>query len=506
MKLRESEYMTFLFLYAVLLLISSGLVNAQEKISLTLEKAIDIMMNNSYQIKQLEMGIERSRLILKAERAGLKSKVYMNLETPNLNRTSDKKWNSTLQRNEIVRENSSKWQMDMAVKQPVILFGYPTNGNISINYMMYRYGQSEDGDSYTNYYNRLYLKFEQPLFQPNELKNDIEEAELDLEEEELDFIADQIEIIDDVSDEYYDLFRMAYQNIILNNYLNNLKEINECVSEIIKMDSARSIEKKQIELAMANTNDAIMGNQSELRSEKAKMIQSLRLDENTILDIDPLIKITLVSIDREQALEYGYSLRPSMRLLAIDKRKEEIDFQYVKASNAFKMDLEMTYGLEKQDVRYRSIWNNYDNSNSITLSAFLPIWDWGRRKARIEAGKVTLKKLDLDIEEKKKTIKTQIINAITNLNESQNRVLKMQESIKMAEEITGTFIEKYRKNEISLQDILQIVIRQKETEENFLNAYLDYRKSILALMISTYFNYENNISLLDELRSREGNK
>ena len=37
-----------------------------------------------------------------------------------------------------------------------------------------------------NYYNRYFVSYTQPLFQPNELKNDLEEAELDLESDEID--------------------------------------------------------------------------------------------------------------------------------------------------------------------------------------------------------------------------------------------------------------------------------------------------------------------------------
>ena len=478
-------------------------VYAQKRIDLTLEKAVEIMMDNSYRIRQLEMGIERRRLSLKAQRAGLKSRVYMNLTTPDLSRLSDYKWNSSLQRNEIVRENTSLWQMDLAIKQPVILLGYPTNGNISINYKVYRYGQREEGETFTNFYNRMYLRFEQPLFQPNELKNDIEEAELDLESEELNYIRDQVETIEDVSDDYYELFDLAYQKIVLDHYLTTLGAIDSIAAQFARLDSSRSIEKKQVELALANVQDAVMKNQSRFRIKKARMLQRLRLNENDILDIQPNIAITPISVDQEDAVKKGYSLRPSLRLLDIRKRYAEINFEYTKASNAFRMDLEMTYGLEKDDERYQALFNQYDNSNSVTLNAYIPIWDWGRRKTRIEAAKITLDQIDLSIEERRKYIRTAIINAINNLNEYQERALNMQKSVTIAGEISLQSIHQYRNNEISLQDILQIAARQKETEDNFREAYLDYRNAILYLKLRTYYDYEKKMSLLDALRARQ---
>ena len=151
---------------------------AQNHIQLSLETAVDLAMRNSYRIKQLEMGIERSRYWLKARQASLKSRVYMNLQAPQLSAESDFQWDSNLQKDIIVKQNTTRWQMDLAVRQPVIIMGYPTNGYLSLNNKTYKYTQ-RDGPDEINYYNRYYIKYEQPFFLPNELKNNIEDAELD---------------------------------------------------------------------------------------------------------------------------------------------------------------------------------------------------------------------------------------------------------------------------------------------------------------------------------------
>jgi outer membrane protein len=475
-------------------------LSAGEEIEFTLDAAVEIMMNNSYRIKRLKMGIEQTRLWLKAEQAGLKSKVYMNVITPNLNKTSDYKWNSNLQRNEIIRENTNLWQMDFAIRQPIILFGYPTNGNISLNYKIWRYNQIEDG-SYTNFYNRLYLKLEQPFFTPNDKKNDLEEAKLELEEDELDYIRDQVDIMRDVSNDYYELFELAYRNEIFSDHINNLKEVENAVTEICLLDPSRTLEKKQVELELSNAEEELLANQSELRLEKVSMKQRLRLNEDDILHVVTPIEITPLRVDKTQALEYGFSLHPILRLSDINKRKSEIRLDNVRGSNAFYVNLEVTYGLEKQDERFQSIWNRYDNTNSVTINAYIPLWDWGQRRARIEAQKISLEREDLRIEENQKEIRIEINNAIINLNEYQARASNMQDNIKIAEEIFHESIKQYKENKITFHDLLQNVLRQKDTELNFLDIYLEYKKSILALMVNTYFDYENNISLIDKLRS-----
>ena len=494
---------SFLSLLSMSLCVAPNLF-AGEEIEFTLESAVEIMMNNSYRIKRLRMGIEQTRLYLKAQQAGLRSRAYVNLITPNLNRTSDYKWNSTLQRNEIVRENTNRWQMDFAIRQPIILFGYPTNGNISLNYKIWRYNQI-DGDSYTNFYNRLYLRLEQPFFTPNDKKNDLEEAELNLEEDELDYLADQVDIIRDVSNDYYELFELAYRNKIFSNHISNLENIEKIVSGIVLQDPSRVLEKRQVELELTNAKEELMANQSELRLEKERMKQRLRMNEDDEINVAIPVVIIPFIVDREQALKYGFSLHPSLRMSAINRRKSEIRLDNVKGRNAFHVNLEVTYGLENQDDRFESIWDKYDNTNSITINAYVPIWDWGERRSRIEAQKISLEREDLRIEEIQKGIRTDINNAIINLNEYQARASNMQDSVKIAKDILNESIEQFKDNKILLHNLLQNVIRQKETELNFLDIYLEYRESILSLMVNTYYDYENNISLIDKLRAEVDN-
>ncbi len=488
-------------LIVTIFLISAPNLSAGEEIEFTLDSAVEIMMNNSYRIKSLEMGIEQRRLYLKAEQAGLKSKVYMNLVTPNLDNSSDYKWNSILQRNEIFRENTNRWQMDLAIRQPIILFGFPTNGNISLNYKIWRYNQI-DGDSYTSFYNRLYFRLEQPFFTPNDKKNDLEQAKLELEEEELDYIADQVDIIQDVSNDYYELFELAYKNKIFSNHINELEKIEKVVSGIVFQDPSRVLEKKQVELEISNAKEELMANQSELRLEKVRMKQRLRLSEDDELNIETPVVIAPFKVDQQQALEYGFSLRPSLRLSNIDRRKSEIRLDNVKGRDAFRVNLEVTYGLEKQDEKFKYLWDQYDNTNSITINAYVPIWDWGQRRARIEAQKISLKRQDLRIEEQQKAIRIAINNAIINLNEYQARASNMQNTVKIAADILQESLQQYKDNKILFHNLLQNVLRQKETGLNFLDIYLEYRKAFLSLMVNTYFDYENNISLIDKFRSK----
>ena len=468
---------------------------AQQPIYLTLDSAIELAMRGSYRIKQLELGIDRTQSFLRSRKASLKSKVTMKLQAPTIRSVSETKWNSTLQKDEIIRENTSRWQMDLAVSQPVILFGYPTNGYLSLNYQLYRYLQ-KDGEENLDYYNHYFVKFEQPLFQPNSLKNNLEDAELDLERSELEYLQDKIGLIDDIADDYYDLFRVVFRDKIFKNTVLNLETILEIVGDISKGDTTQNIEYIQVKVELANAREQMYQNMSSIRNESNRIKQRLQLGLQDSVYLDSRIRIVPINVDLDEAIEYGFSMSPRLRVLDINKRKNEIDLNNAKGWDAFRLNLEMTYGLEKKRDEIEYIWNDYDDSHSVSLSAYLPIWDWGRRDERVNAYKISVEKSKLYIDENKEQIRSNIIQAVQNLDDYQRRVLNLQSSRDMVQELTNKGINQYENNIISIQDLLQMINRQQDTELNFLDAYLGYRRSLIWLMIQTYYDYENDISIL----------
>jgi len=487
-------------LWALILFFSSPLYSdSQKSIQLTLESAVNIAMENSYRVRQLRLGIERTRAWLKVERAGLKSRVYMNLRAPEFKAISDYKWNSTLQRDEIVRQNTRLWQANLAIRQPVILFGYPTNGYLSLNNKIYRYLQ-RDGMNTLSYYNRYFLEFEQPLFKPNRLRNDIERAELDLERRELQYIDDLVDMINDIADDYYRLFQLSYQNKIYRTNVRNLEQILAIAESNLPQPNETTIEISQVKIELANAREQLLENQSTKRMEFARMKQRLRLHDSDSIFVESYTNFTPIEVDIEEAIEYGYNLRPRLKLLRINERRNEIDLENAKGVNSFGVDVQMTYGLEKQDEDYEDLWMNHDNSYSVSVNAYIPLWDWGQREARIEAEKISLKMSRLTIEESREEIKTEIKNAVSNLREYQTRALNMRKNMDMAQEISAISIEQYNNGQIALQNLLQNITRQRDTELNFLEAYLGYRRSLLDLMVNTYYNFENDISLIDQFR------
>jgi outer membrane protein TolC len=472
---------------------------ARQTLDLTLERMVELGLRDSYRVRQLQLDIESTRSLLRAELAGLKSRVELDIAAPEFEAISDYQYNFDLQRNELVHENTRRWELDLSVRQPVILFGFPTNGFLSLNNRIYRYRQLGDEED-VSYYNRYFVGYNQPLFQPNRMRNDLEEARLDLERSELEYQGDVVEIVNDLAEDYYDLLESAYERVIAASQVEKLEQASTAARDRIAADSTRSIELDQLQVALANAREDWQQARSSFRLQSANIKQRLRLGATDSISLEPVLRVVPVDVDIARATELATTLAPRLRQLAIERRENEIELEETRGNDSFRMDVGVTYGREMQDPRFEHLWSEPRNSYTINVSGYIPIWDWGERRHRIQAERYSLDQTDLEIEEARTSIETSVANEVRNLEEYEQRALNMQENLTFAEQITATTIERYRSGEVDLVGLLQTIDRESATARNFLDAYLGFQNALQRLQRLTYYDFERNMPLLDRFR------
>jgi outer membrane protein TolC len=472
---------------------------AQERrvVDLTLQSALDLARASSFRVQQLHLGIERQRHQLRAERAGLKSRVELSFTMPQFSSISQHQWNSTLGRNELVREDTRMWQAEVSLRQPVILFGFPTNGYLSLNNRMYRYSQIEDETDIT-YYNRYYARYEQPIFQPNQLRNDLEEAELDLENAELEYQDDVVELLSGIAREYYGLLDIAYDRVTYQQQVTQLEQAAELARTRVAADSGRSLEATQVQVALANARERLQSARSSYRLAASRLKQRLGLQERDSLVVDPALHVAPLSLDLDAAVQYAMTLPPRMRFLGIRQQRDQIALEGVKARNAFRMNLDLTYGREMQDEAVRELWSQPSNTYTVGIRGYLPIWDWGARRERIEAQRVSMRLTELQIDDTRRQIEANVRNLVQSALEYQQRAQAMEQNLKLSNEISTVTATQYQEGRATVLDLLQAFDREAATAGNFLEAFLGYRRTLIELGQATYYDFETGVPITEQ--------
>jgi outer membrane protein TolC len=477
---------------------------AQEEpqiVQLTQENMVDLTMANSFRVRRLNYDVERDQLNLKAQRARLRSSADLELTTPAFRLTSEPKWNSALQRDEIVQEHNRRWEGEISIRQPVVLFGWPTNGYLSINNRMYQYTQfRDDGTRDTDYYNRYYISYSQPLFQPNELKNSLEQAELSLESTQIDFNRDILNIVAGVSEVYHDLLEETYMRTVRQELVDDLERALAIGQSLAGADSARAIEVDQLQVELANARERLQSQESSIRLEFAEVKQGLGLQDTDSIAFEPVFQLDPVPVDMDDAVRFALELTPTMRQFAIGLRRQEISLERTKNRGAFRLSLNMSYGRERRDDYFDHLWQNPDNSYTINVSADLPIFDGGERKARIASSEIGIEQTRLFLEQTQLGIVSSVRNEVLNVRDRESRTLAMLENLVLAREVSEANFQRYQDGTLTAQELILSLLREADTNENFLDSYVNWKESLRRLQTQTYFNFELDKPYLEVLR------
>lgn len=488
---------------AVAALVPAPAAHAQNILDLSLDRMVDLAMRSSYQVRQLNLSIDRTTYNLEAQRARLRSRIDLELSAPDFRSVSENLWNSTEGRYDIVRENSRRLEAELSVRQPVILFGFPTNGYLSLNNQIYRYSQiGEDGDRDLRYYNRAFIEYTQPLFQPNNLRNDLEFAELELEGSQLGFVGDVVELVGDVSDDYFRLFDHAYSERIRLALVSNLEDAMTAAEQRANGDTSRAIDRDQVRVELANARERLQQVRSQFRLSVTSLRTRLNIPAGDSIVLTPSIEIAPVNIDPDAAVRHAFNLTPRMRQLAIQHRRNEMNLNATKDNGGLQLNLRMTYGREMRDPDFSSMWDHPTNSYTLGMNGQIPIWDWGERKARINAAEINVLQTDLRIEEAELDIQASVQSEIRNIAEFQSRALAMEDNLTLASNLSAQGLERYRRGEISILEVIQAFRRESDTAENLLDAYLGWRRSLRELQQLTFYDFESNRTVLDRFGVR----
>jgi outer membrane protein len=468
-----------------------------QETELTLDLMVELGLRDSYRVRQLQLDVERTRSLLRAEQAGLKSKVELQLATPDIQTISDYKWNSNLQLNELVAENTRRWQLDLSVRQPVILFGYPTNGVLSFNNRVYRYAQIDDGGTDVRYYNRYFIGYNQPLFQPNSMRNDLEEAELNLENSELRYQQDVLGTIQDLAEDYYDFLEDAYQRQIAANVVGNLERAADATDAVVRADPSRAIELDQMRVELANAREDLSQAGSSLRQREEDIKRRLLIPATQTLFVRPVLEVRPVRVEAERAIELARTLAPRMRQLEINLRKGEIQLDETKGRDSFRMNVGFTYGNEVQNPLISRLFSEPRNSYTLDVNATVPIWDWGQRQQRIKAQEFSVARTELSIEEALADIETDVRTQVRNLDDYESRLMAMQQNLELAQQTTNSMLGRYRTGDVAFVDVTQTLDREINTAENFLDAYMGYQRTLRRLTELTFYDFEYDMPVVE---------
>ena len=498
----EARNPQYIFIILLLLLFVTPAVDAQRKI--TFDEAISIALGESYTVHYYREDMEATRYSYLFTKAQFKPYLDFNLFTPS--------WEEGVQ--EISRADglpvynstgSLKAGGNMNFK-----FVLPTGGNFNLSSNMYYENYSTTLSQQNNevlkqnqVYSQFMLSFNQPVFTANTLKENMKVAELSYRRSVYYFTRAQMDIIYNVTSAFYEVYRTAFENKINEDRLANSKEAYRIAKLKMSMGNIPEGEILTTEIIVGQDESRLMESQGRLESayDDFKLLIGLNLNDSielvTNMDFESLL------IDMQMAIQKAIQNRAEVQENDINIQLQQIEIKRAKREREIKGNISAYYNftglstLEDGSLGEltQSSFNNMaerPSNRGIVFTLSYPIADWGRSKNLVQQQQRILKQRELDQENMKRTIETEVRKIVRSVYEADKRFRINQRNRDVALQSYKISQLRFANGDMTSQELSVEQERLSQVQLAYIDAYITYRLSIADLNRRTMYDFENN--------------
>lgn len=453
---------------------------------LDFETAMDIAKEQSPNILQSRLNLERSQHSLNAQQASLKSRFALNVEPLYYDRQNKfDEFNSTWFLSETKRSMGT-----FIVSQPLVW----TDGSISLRNEFFYNDFYNESSGVTNktYNNNLYITLDQPFFTYNRTKLELKELELDFENTLLDYRIQELLLEQQVAMAFYRAYQSKMSYRVSRDELKNTENSYRIIKNKVDAGLTAKEELYQAELNLLNSQSALQNGLVTLENRRDQLKKILGLPIPDDIDVVASVDLDTIKVDLDQALLYGLKNRMELRQRDIDIAYALNNVIRAGATNEFRGDISLRYGLNAYDEYLESMFDNPNDNQSFSLILNIPLYDWGEQKSRIKSSEATLESRKISEKEERRDIEISIRQAYRNIQNQLNQIKIAQQNVKVAELTYEINLEKYQNGDLTSMDLNLYQTQLSQKRLDLVDSIISYRLGILDLKIQCLWDFQKN--------------
>ncbi|MFA7418621.1 MAG: TolC family protein, partial [Melioribacteraceae bacterium] len=218
-----------------------------------------------------------------------------------------------------------------------------------------------------------------------------------------------------------------------------------------------------------------------------KLLIGLNINED--VDILAQLEYSPLELNIDDAVKSALNNRPEVLNSEADLELGKLNIDEVDSRRTIKAELNANYGINKNDNKFDSIFNNFADSRSVTMTVYVPILDWGKNSYAVEAAYADYKMTELFQQNLKKQIEKEVTSAINRLNSSKARVEILKKGVEIAEKSYSISLERFKSGHITSFNLSQMQLKLTDSKMNNLSAIIDYKLALADLERKTYKLY-----------------
>ena len=126
--------------------------------------------------------------------------------------------------------------------------------------------------------------------------------------------------------------------------------------------------------------------------------------------------------------------------------------------------------------------NHWYKSNGIGISLRIPVFDGFEKRSKLRKAQIVLENAKISYQNTLRNMQTQYMNAVNDVENNRRNYIKQRENYRLAEDIYGVTMDRYREGIVSMVEVLQDEMSMSDAQNNYLTAHYNYQVSNLAVL------------------------
>lgn len=494
--------MSRLIILTFFLSISLSTTYAQIPLRLTLEEAVKMGQQQSPDARIAGLQFEAAKYDYLAFKARYKPRISLNGEVPGLNRSISNYLHPDGY-NFFIKQENIYSDLELQVRQQIPLTGgfiFMSSGLSNRVNFGDDLPQDQKGASWSS--SPLNIGFFQPLFQLNNVKWDLTEEAVRYKLSQITYTEAMEDVAVTITQTYFNALsaflnmERARFNVASNDTIYEISKGRFGVGKIAENELLQSElnlmnAQANYESAELAYNRALADLRTQLSLPRGEPIQLVVPEEYPDFDVDPDFAVT-------QAMTYSRLNHENQ----LNRVQAERSLAQAKRNNGFNADISARFGLNGRNNQFANVYNDLDVRQNFNITFDIPIFQWGRGKAQVNAALARQESEQERIMLSERTFRDDIMYQVGQVKQLRRQLVIATRSDTVAQKRYDISKNRYLVGKISIQDLFLAQQDKDGAQQNFVATLSQYWVALAQLRSMTLYDFKGMVPVLREEMER----
>lgn len=280
------------------------------------------------------------------------------------------------------------------------------------------------------------------------------------------------DVVYNISSAYLQILQTKEQFSVIVANLERLRQLETILQLQYDNDLVRKVDVNRLQVNRVNLENQNQNLLTVLEQQKnyLKFFMGMPLEEEIIIADAELMDAAVVpsAIAR---------LENKIEFQLLNKQKELTDFQIRNIRAGYYPSL-AAYGNYSYQTQRNDLFDStvpWFNTTVVGLQLNIPIFDGFQKRSQVRQAALEIKKIDEDIKKLSKNTQVEVINAISQLENSLRTIAAQEKNVALAQEVFETTNQLYKEGISPLTDLLEAEVALREAQTSLNGERLKYQ-------------------------------